>query len=138
RKDPHCPLCGERPTIRELVDYENFCGVELQPSSPEYEISPQELKEKLSRATSLQIIDVREPHEWEICNLPGSLFISLEELPSRIAELDPTKEYIVVCKVGKRSYNALELLLGAGLKAYHLKGGLNAYAKEVDPEMPLY
>ncbi|MDW8093952.1 MAG: molybdopterin-synthase adenylyltransferase MoeB [Caldimicrobium sp.] len=138
RKDPHCPLCGERPTIRELVDYEDFCGVELQPSSPEYEISPQELKEKLSRATSQQIIDVREPHEWEICNLPGSLFISLEELPSKIAELDPTKEYVVVCKVGKRSYNALELLLGAGLKAYHLKGGLNAYAKEVDPEMPLY
>lgn len=138
RKDPHCPLCGERPTIRELVDYEDFCGVELQPSSPEYEISPQELKEKLSRATSQQIIDVREPHEWEICNLPGSLFISLEELPSKIAELDPTKEYVVVCKVGKRSYHALELLLGAGLKAYHLKGGLNAYAKEVDPEMPLY
>ncbi|MCS7149785.1 MAG: molybdopterin-synthase adenylyltransferase MoeB, partial [Caldimicrobium sp.] len=138
RKDPHCPLCGERPTIRELVDYEDFCGVELQPSNPEYEISPQELKEKLSRATSQQIIDVREPHEWEICNLPGSLFISLEELPSKIAELDPTKEYVVVCKVGKRSYHALELLLGAGLKAYHLKGGLNAYAKEVDPEMPLY
>lgn len=137
RKNPHCPLCGENPTIHELMDYENFCGTEVLPENPQYELSPQELKEKL-KEENLVILDVREPHEWEICHLPKSIFIPLEKLPATIHQLDPTKEYVVVCKVGKRSYSALELLLGAGFRAYHLKGGLNNYAKEVDPEMPIY
>uniref|UniRef100_A0A832GKR9 Molybdopterin-synthase adenylyltransferase n=1 Tax=Caldimicrobium thiodismutans TaxID=1653476 RepID=A0A832GKR9_9BACT len=137
RKNPHCPLCGENPTIHELMDYENFCGTEVLPENPQYELSPQELKEKL-KEENLVILDVREPHEWEICHLPKSIFIPLEKLPATIHQLDPTKEYVVVCKVGKRSYSALELLLGAGFRAYHLRGGLNNYAKEVDPEMPIY
>lgn len=137
RKNPHCPLCGENPTIHDLMDYENFCGTEVLPENPQYELSPQELKEKL-KEENVVILDVREPHEWEICHLPKSIFIPLEKLPATIHQLDPTKEYVIVCKVGKRSYSALELLLGAGLKAYHLRGGLNNYAKEVDPKMPIY
>ncbi len=138
RKDPHCPLCGENPTITELIDYESFCGTESYTLEPQYELSPQEVAEKLKNSPNIRILDVREPHEWEICHLPGSIFIPLNELPSKLSELDPTKEYILVCKVGKRSYSALEILLGAGFKAYHMRGGLNAYAKEVDPNMPIY
>ena len=138
RKDPHCPLCGENPTITELIDYESFCGTESYTLEPQYELSPQEVAEKLKNSPNIRILDVREPHEWEICHLPGSIFIPLNELPSKLSELDPTKEYILVCKVGKRSYSALEILLGAGFKAYHMRGGLNAYAKEVDPNMPKY
>ncbi|MFN3567820.1 MAG: molybdopterin-synthase adenylyltransferase MoeB [Caldimicrobium sp.] len=138
KRDPNCPLCGENPTIKELIDYEDFCGREHLTVEPKYELSPQELANKLKNSKDLVIIDVRDPHEWEICSLPGSIYISLQDLPSKIGELDPTKEYVVVCKVGKRSYSALELLLGAGFKAFHLKGGLNAYAKEVDPSMPIY
>ncbi len=138
RKAPHCPLCGENPTITELIDYESFCGTESYTLEPQYELSPQEVAEKLNNSPNIRILDVREPHEWEICHLPGSIFIPLNELPSKLSELDPTKEYILVCKVGKRSYSALEILLGAGFKAYHMRGGLNAYAKEVDPNMPIY
>ncbi|MFN4131572.1 MAG: rhodanese-like domain-containing protein, partial [Caldimicrobium sp.] len=138
KKDPKCPLCGENPTIHHLIDYESFCGRETYNIEPQYELSPVEFAEKLKNTPHLRILDVREPHEWEICSLPGSIFIPLSELPSKLSELDPTKEYVIVCKVGKRSYSALELLLGAGFKAYHLRGGLNAYAKEVDPTMPIY
>jgi len=138
RKDPACPLCGENPTIKELVDYEAFCGSELKLELTEYDLTPKELYEFIKNGKEIIILDIRNPHEWEICSLPGSLFIPLEALPNHLSELDPTREYVVVCKEGKRSYQALELLLGAGFKARHLKGGLNAYAKEVDPEMPLY
>lgn len=138
KKDPNCPLCGENPSIHALVDYESFCGIENYAIDPQVELSPQEVRDKLKNSSQIKILDVREPHEWEICHLPGSIFIPLNELPSKLSELDPTKEYIVVCKVGKRSYSALELLLGAGFKAYHLRGGLNAYAKEVDPTIPIY
>lgn len=137
KRDPQCPLCGENPSIHQLIDYENFCGIEVRPEYPQYEISPQEFRKKIEEE-NVYILDVREPHEWEIYHLPKSIFIPLEALPAKISQLDPTKEYVVICKLGKRSYAALELLLGAGLKAYHLKGGLNAYAKEVDPEVPIY
>lgn len=138
RKDPACPLCGENPTIFDLIDYEDFCGSEFKPELTEYDLSPQELKEVLSKDSGVIILDIRNPHEWEICSLPKSLFIPLDELPQRLGELDSTKEYVVVCKEGKRSYQALELLLSAGFKVRHLKGGLNAYAREVDKEMPIY
>lgn len=138
KKDPNCPLCGENPSIHALVDYESFCGIENYAIDPQVELSPQEVRDKLKNSSQIKILDVREPHEWEICHLPGSIFIPLNELPSKLSELDPTKEYIVVCKVGRRSYSALELLIGAGFKAYHLRGGLNAYAKEVDPTIPIY
>ncbi len=138
RKDPACPLCGENPTIFDLVDYEEFCGREFKPELAEYDLSPQELKGLLSQNSQIVILDIRNPHEWEICSLPGSLFIPLDELPQRLSELDSTKEYVVLCKEGKRSYQALELLLSAGFRARHLKGGLNAYAREVDKDMPIY
>ncbi len=138
RKDPNCPLCGKQPTIFGLIDYDSFCGTETYTLEPQYELAPMEFAEKLKYSPNLGILDVRDPHEWEICSLPNSTFIPLNELASRLFELDPTREYVVVCKVGKRSYSALELLLGAGFKAYHLRGGLNAYAKEVKSDMPIY
>ncbi len=139
RKDPQCPLCGENPTIRELQDYEEFCGLQSTSFGEEYFVSSQELKEKLQKEPErIRILDIREPHEWEISAIKGSLFIPLNELPGKLSELDPTKEYVVVCKVGQRSLSALELLLSAGFKAYNLKGGINAWAKEVDPSLPIY
>lgn len=138
RKDPACPLCGENPSLHELIDYEDFCGREFKPELVEYDLSPEDLKVLLNRDSEVVILDIRNPHEWEICKLPRSLFIPLDELPQRLRELDPTKEYVVVCKEGKRSYQALELLLSAGFRARHLKGGLNAYAREVDPDLPIY
>jgi adenylyltransferase/sulfurtransferase len=138
RKDPACPLCGENPTIFDLIDYEDFCGREFKPELAEYDLSPQELKELLNQNSEVVLLDIRNPHEWEICSLPGSLIIPLDELPQRLSELDSTKEYVVICKEGKRSYQALELLLSAGFRARHLKGGLNAYAREVDHNLPVY
>ncbi len=138
RKDPACPLCGENPSIHELIDYEDFCGREFKPELAEYDLSPKELEELLKRDSPITILDIRNPHEWEICSLPKSIFIPLDELPQRIGELDPTKEYVVICKEGKRSYQALELLLSAGFRVRHLKGGLNAYAREVNPDFPVY
>ncbi len=139
KKDPNCPLCGEKPVITELQDYEVFCGIEVSKFSEDYFISPLELKERLEKeGDRVVILDVREPHEWEISAIPGSLFIPLNELPQKLSTLDQTKEYVLVCKVGQRSLSALELLLGAGFKAYNLKGGINAWAKEVDPSLPIY
>ncbi len=138
RKDPKCPLCGENPTLYELIDYEDFCGREFKPELTEYDLSPQEVKKLLEERRNIVILDIRNPHEWEICALPNSLFIPLDDLPEKMKELDTTKEYVVICKEGKRSYQALEILLGAGFKVKHLRGGLKGYAKEVDPEMPIY
>jgi len=139
KKDPKCPLCGENPTITELQDYEVFCGVDTAKYSEEYFISPAELKERLEKERDrIVILDVREPHEWEISSISGSLFIPLSELPQRLHTLDSTKEYVVICKVGQRSLSALEILIGAGFKAYNLKGGINAWAKEVDQDLPIY
>ena len=139
RKDPKCPLCGENKTITELQDYEVFCGLEPSKWNEEYFLSPKELKQRLEEERNrIVILDVRDPHEREISAIEGSLFIPLAELPHKLSSLDPTKEYVVVCKVGQRSLSALELLLSAGLKAYNLKGGINAWAKEVDTSLPVY
>jgi adenylyltransferase/sulfurtransferase len=139
RKDPKCPLCGENKTITELQDYEVFCGLEPSKWNEEYSLFPKELKQRLEEERNrIVILDVRDPHEWEISAIEGSLFIPLAELPHKLSSLDPTKEYVVVCKVGQRSLSALDLLLSAGLKAYNLKGGINAWAKEVDSSLPVY
>lgn len=139
RKNPTCELCSDNPAITQLIDYEAFCGTGTPEVNTEHILSPQEFADKLKSSNDKVIVlDVREPHEWEICKIDKSILIPLSELPHRISELDPTKEYLIVCKVGVRSIEALFLLHGAGLKAQHLRGGLNAYAKEVDPNMPLY
>src|SRR6267154_873806 len=142
RKNPNCPMCGEHRTIHKLIDYNEFCGIrgEEEPESNLQvpEITPRELKQRLDRGDDLFILDVREPHEYQICNLNGYL-IPLGELPRRVHELDPSKEMIVHCRSGGRSAKAVEFLQQAGFtKAKNLAGGILAWADRVDPNVPKY
>jgi molybdopterin/thiamine biosynthesis adenylyltransferase/rhodanese-related sulfurtransferase len=142
RKNPACPVCGTNPTIKELIDYEAFCGLQPQPTDGEsmeqWEISPEELKAKLDKKDDVFILDVREPHEFEICNLDGYL-IPLRDLPSRINELDSSKEIVAYCHTGVRSQRAVEFLRTAGFKKVkNLVGGIEAWSVRVDPTVPRY
>ncbi len=137
RRDARCPLCGENPTIRELVDYEEFCGLgRAEAAGPE--ITARELKERLEAGAPLTLVDVRTPQEWEISRLEGARLIPMHELPARMAELDSTKEIVAYCKVGLRSAQAAAVLRAAGFNARNLQGGLDSWAREVDPSMALY
>jgi adenylyltransferase/sulfurtransferase len=147
RKDPQCPVCGEHPTITELIDYEAFCG--LTPPAEERreagaqkmeEITATELKERLERGDDIQIIDVREPNEYEIARLPGTTLIPLGQITNRLNEIDATRETIVHCKMGGRSAKAIESLRRAGFagRLLNLKGGITAWSDEVDPSVPKY
>ncbi len=141
RKNPACPVCGENPMIRELIDYEAFCGVPIYEHEvrTEFDIAPQELKAMLERdGRQVVLLDVREPHEWEICRLEGAILIPLRELPERLSQLDPTREYVVYCKTGGRSAQAARIMQAAGLRVRNLRGGINAWSREVDPSVPLY
>ena len=155
RKDPECPMCGERPTIRELIDYEQFCGIgsgvraaagtaiattneEKAKSAIMAEMTPEELKRRLDAGEELFVLDVREPHEYQICNLGGHL-IPLNDLPKRVGELDASREMVVHCKLGGRSAKAVEFLRQSGFgKVHNLTGGINAWAERVDPKMAKY
>ena len=142
RKNPNCPLCGTHRRINKLIDYYEFCGVRgeeapaLDLKVPE--ITPGELKARLDRGDSLFILDVREPHEYQICNLRGHL-IPLGELPRRAHELDSSQEIVAHCRSGKRSAEAVDFLRKAGFRKIHnLKGGILAWSDEVDSSMPKY
>jgi adenylyltransferase/sulfurtransferase len=139
RKNPDCPICGENPTIHELIDYEEFCGISADENySLEDTITVDKLKEKLENCEELFILDVREPHEYEISNLGGYL-IPLNDLPERINELDSSKNIIVHCKMGGRSAQAVSFLKQAGFKKVkNLLGGINAWAEKIDRNMPVY
>lgn len=142
RKNPSCLVCGEHPTIRELIDYEEFCGIrgeEVVPMDTGIpEITPRELKSRLDRGDDVFILDVREPHEYQICNLQGHL-IPLGELPKRVHELDSSREIVAHCRSGKRSADAVQFLRQAGFrKIWNLKGGILAWSDEVDPSVPKY
>ena len=143
RKNPECPACGEHPTITKLIDYAEFCGVRgEEAASPAQsavpEIAPRELKSRLDRGDDLFILDVREPHEYQICNLRGHL-IPLGELSRRVHELDSSREIVAHCRSGKRSAEAVEFLRSAGFrKVLNLKGGILAWSDEVDPSVPKY
>ncbi len=147
RKDPQCPVCGERPTITELIDYEAFCGLKpAPPSQPEAgamtmaEITATELKQRLERGDDLQIIDVREPNEYEIARLPNTTLIPLGQITNRMAEIDATRETIVHCKMGGRSAKAIDALRQAGFTGclLNLTGGITAWSNEVDPSVAKY
>src|SRR5579862_3112419 len=143
RKNAECPACGGHPTITKLIDYAEFCGVRgeeavstAQTTVPE--IAPRELKSRLDRGDDLFILDVREPHEYQICNLGGHL-IPLGELSRRVSELDSSREIVAHCRSGKRSAEAVEFLRSAGFrKVLNLKGGILAWSDEVDPSVPKY
>ncbi len=141
RKNSECPVCGANPTVRELIDYEQFCGVrgEERPIGAAVpEITPEELKGRLDRGEDLFVLDVREPHEHEICRLGGHL-IPLGELPQRLHELDSGRDIVAYCKVGARSAKAVELLRSIGFRRVRsLAGGIDAWAERVDPTMPRY
>jgi molybdopterin/thiamine biosynthesis adenylyltransferase/rhodanese-related sulfurtransferase len=141
RKNPACPVCGENPTIRQLIDYEAFCGAPIHEHEvrTEFDITPQELKAMQERnGRGIVLLDVREPHEWEICRLEGAILIPLRELPARLNQMDPTREYVVYCKTGGRSAQAARIMQAAGLRVRNLRGGINAWSREVDPSVPLY
>ncbi len=142
RKNPECPVCGEHPTVTKLIDYAEFCGIRGEeapaPQTTVPEISPRELKSRLDRGDDLFILDVREPHEYQICNLGGHL-IPLGDLSRRVSELDSSREIVAHCRSGKRSAEAVEFLQKAGFRKVHsLKGGILAWSDEVDPTVPKY
>jgi sulfur-carrier protein adenylyltransferase/sulfurtransferase len=142
-KDPDCPVCGENPTVTQLIDYEEFCGmpahdrVEEFDTLAELEILPTEYAEVADKP-DVVLLDVRETHEYEINRIPGAILIPKDELPGKLAELDETKEYVVHCKSGVRSLESTQLLRGAGFKARSMRGGINAYSRQVDPSIPIY
>jgi sulfur-carrier protein adenylyltransferase/sulfurtransferase len=142
RKNPECPVCGEHPTLSRLIDYEEFCGVRGEEAPPPTvqvpEIAPRELKARLDRGDDVFILDVREPHEYQICNLGGYL-IPLGDLPRRAHELDSSREIVAHCRSGKRSAEAVEFLRKSGFrKIWNLKGGILAWSDEVDSSVPKY
>jgi adenylyltransferase/sulfurtransferase len=144
KKNPRCKVCGEKPEVTDLIDYEAFCGVpghdrEEGRLAGEWEIGPRELAERLERGEHMRLIDVREPHELQISQLPGAVLMPLGTLAARMHELDSAEEIVLFCKSGSRSARALELLAGAGFrKMKNLRGGINAWAEEVDRSLPVY
>lgn len=141
-KDANCPICGKNPTIRELIDYEDFCGLKPPPEQEEpiEEITALELKKRFDAHADLQIIDIREPHELAIGKLPNTKAIPLGQLARRQSELDPSRDTIVVCKIGTRSVLAIRALRDAGYsgRLLNLKDGINAWASDVDPSIAKY
>ena len=141
RKNPDCPVCGKNPTIKKLIDYQEFCGIRGEEAPAEVttsEMQVEELKQRLDRGDDLFVLDVREPHEYQICNIGGHL-IPLGDLPRRVNELDTSKEIVAHCRSGVRSAKAVNFLRQAGFKKVHnLAGGILAWADRVDPNMPKY
>lgn len=143
-KNPECKVCSDEPEVTELIDYEAFCGVPSHDRDEgrlpsEWEIEPRQLAERLENGDSVRLIDVREPHEQEISNIEGSELIPLGSFAAHMNELDSAEEIVLYCKSGSRSARALELLAGAGFrKVKNLRGGVNAWAREVDEQQPIY
>ena len=145
RKDPDCPVCGEHRTVTELIDYDQFCGVAPAATTaadappPSDDATVEQLKARLEGQDAPFILDVREPQEYQICNIPGSTLIPLGELPSRLHELEGRGEMIVHCKSGARSAKAVKLLREAGFgQAKNLRGGILRWIDVVDPTLPKY
>jgi adenylyltransferase/sulfurtransferase len=143
RKNPECPVCGANPTIKELIDYNQFCGIRgeegVAPTGTKIpEIQPEEFKRRLDAGESIFVLDVREPHEYQICSIHGHL-IPLGDLPKRVHELDSSREIVVHCKSGARSTKAVEFLRKSGFKRVsNLTGGILAWADKIDPSLPKY
>ena len=144
-RDTDCPVCGDSPSITELIDYQEFCGIRGEESDTVIredgqvpEITVVQLKEMLDADDEFELIDVREPHEHAICNLPEAELIPLGTVAQRMGELDQTRKYVVHCKLGGRSAQAVELMRHAGLNAINVAGGITAWAQQVDTSMPTY
>ena len=140
RKDPNCPVCGENPTVTELIDYQEFCGIPQANAQVQEvpEVTVEDLKRKLDNGEPVSVLDVREPHEYEVANI-GARLIPLGELPERLIELDPDENLAVHCKTGGRSARAVKLLKDSGFQnVYNVKGGITAWSEEIDPSVPKY
>ena len=140
KKDPDCPVCGLQPSIHALIDYDQFCGIRGEESTESslQEITPEEVKRRLDAGERMFILDVREPYEYQICNIGGTL-IPLGQLASRVNELEPSQEIIVHCKSGARSAKAVTVLRDAGFRnVKNLRGGILAWSEKVDPNVPRY
>jgi sulfur-carrier protein adenylyltransferase/sulfurtransferase len=145
RRNVECPVCGDHPTVTKLIDYQQFCGVPHQEAVPAAasvgtgEIDPAEVKAKIDRGERFVFIDVREPHEHQICNIPQARLIPLGEVPKRVHELNSADEIVVHCKSGVRSGKAADFLRQAGFKkVLNMKGGILAWSDKVDPSVPKY
>jgi len=138
KKNPDCLVCGRKPTVRKLIDYEEFCGARRAPPLVE-EVAPMELKRKIDDGDRIVLLDVREPNEYALCRIENSKLIPLGELGRRIGELDRSAETVVYCHTGVRSARAVELLTSEGFhRVRNLKGGIRAWAEEIDPKIPIY
>jgi adenylyltransferase/sulfurtransferase len=140
RKNPDCPVCGENPTVTELIDYAQFCGLDpAEALEPSWEITVDELASKIETGERPVLVDVREPHEWEIAHLGGAALIPQGELVARMNELSTADEIVLYCRSGERSARALNLLREAGFRRLkNLRGGINAWARQIDPSLPQY
>ena len=146
KRDPECPVCGEKPTITSPIDYEQFCGMNAGAEAPPSgaataipTISVSDLKHKIDQKNPMVILDVREKFEYDIARIEGSQLIPLDELPDRISELDPKAEIVAHCHTGMRSARAVQFLQGHGYKrSFNLAGGIDAWAHEIDPTMQKY
>ena len=141
RRDPECPVCGEHPTIKELIDYEMFCGIEPKPTAanPD-EVTVQDMKKALDDPKlGIKVVDVREPFEYEIAHIDGVPLLPMSELRQRFTELDPNQHYYLLCKVGARSHQAMEFLREQGFKyVKNVRYGLDAWSEEIDSNVPRY
>jgi adenylyltransferase/sulfurtransferase len=144
RKDPKCPVCGPNPTVRELIDYQEFCGIrpDVDLSNGDLRsLTAVELARRQAAGEDLALLDVREPQEYDLCRIPGARLIPLGELPAHLSELDSSRDLVVHCRTGVRSAKAIELLAQAGFaraRMFNLEGGIDAWARDVDPTMPRY
>jgi adenylyltransferase/sulfurtransferase len=142
RRNPKCPACGDKPTLTQLIDYEQFCGIRGQEAAApavDGDITVDDLKTRLDRREKVFILDVRNPEEWQICRIPGSTLIPLGDLPRRLDELDQGQEMVVHCKSGMRSAKAVQFLRQQGFRNLrNLQGGILAWAERIDPSMPKY
>src|SRR5450755_4693650 len=141
RKNPECPACGTNRTITKLIDYEQFCGIrgeEQEVETSTADVQVEELKQRLDKGEDIYVLDVREPHEYQICNIGGHL-IPLGDLPKRVNELDTSREIVAHCRSGARSAKAVDFLRQSGFRKVHnLTGGILAWADRIDPKMPKY
>src|ERR1700761_2957281 len=142
QRDRNCPMCGDHPTITKLIDYQEFCGIRpmaSQPAPAEGVIDVVEVKQKLDRGDDFVLIDVREPHEYQIARIPGARLIPLGELPKHLNELDPDADIVAHCKTGGRSQKAVDLLKQNGFRhVRNMTGGITAWSDKVDPSVPKY
>ena len=143
RKSPDCPICGPNRTITHLIDYHQFCGLPKASAAPaapaKGDISPADVKARLDRQEDFQLIDVREPHEYQICRIPQARLIPLGQLGDRLAEIDRSRPIVVHCKMGGRGAQAAQFLLERGYTdVLNMTGGIIAWSDQVDPSVPRY